>query len=139
MIPDEHDGHLLPGCQEFEAEIVGDLDQALVRIGVDGMTILEDPLVHGRRGQVDGRIGGIAMLHAAGHLSFFLWGVAVVQPGHWGVARGLKSFHDLFKVKIRALLVKIVRKKVLKMSFSQSTKSVNHCWGGCVKYPVSCI
>ena len=68
MIPDEHDGHLLPGCQEFEAEIVGDLDQALVRIGVDGMTILEDPLVHGRRGQVDGRIGGIAMLHAAGHL-----------------------------------------------------------------------
>ena len=69
MVSDQHDGHLLPGRQELEVEVVGDLDQSLVRIGVDGVTLLEDSLVDRGRGQIDGRVGKVAsLLHSPGHL-----------------------------------------------------------------------
>lgn len=68
VVPDEHDGHLLPRCQQLQFQVVGDLDQPLVRVGVHSVALLEDPLVDGGGGGVDGRVGRGALLHATRHL-----------------------------------------------------------------------
>lgn len=72
VVPDEHDVDLLPGREQLQAEGVGDGDEAVLGVGVEAVTLLEDPLVEGRRGQVHGLVGRGAVLDAAArHLGLF--------------------------------------------------------------------
>ena len=69
MIPDEHDGDLLPGREQLQAQVRGAPDEPLVRVRVQPVALLEDALVDGRGGQVGSVVGRGAALDAAGHVA----------------------------------------------------------------------
>ena len=66
VVPDQHDRDLLPRGEQLEAEGLGDGDEPMLGVGVEGVALLEDALVEGGGGglQVVGRAAGLRL---AGH------------------------------------------------------------------------
>ena len=64
VVPDEHDGDLLPGREQLEPEPGRRLDEAVGRVRVEPVAVLEDALVDGGRGQVHRGGGGDAAVAA---------------------------------------------------------------------------
>ena len=80
MVPDEHDGDLLPGRQQLEPEARGRLYEPVGGIGVEPVALLEDALVDGGGREVDAAHRGGRGGHGAA-------AVAADTAGH-GVYRG---------------------------------------------------